>query len=222
MHVQNLRENDQETLKWCFEAQKKYFSESCCASPFLSCACVFTQEPYWALLKALFRYVTSWRQMALQSANAVVLIAVDKTVKRPGQGVEGAHVSVVPSTSLILTFLTRTKPIFFICLDMFPHKVHFTGGDLYLGMISNDVFTPRNVLLLSAHYYHSGNFWPSFGLSTTRMTTNAERYICVFNQFMSIQECMSIWTPNGSCRIGLLPTLRTVSLSGSNQSSRTE
>ena len=29
-----------------------------------------------------------------------------------------------------------------------------------------------------------------------------------------------MWTPNGSCRMGLLPTLRTVPFSGSDQSSR--
>ena len=41
---------------------------------------------------------------------------------------------------------SRTKPIF-ICLDMFPHKVHFTGGDLHLSMFSNGPCTRRNVLL---------------------------------------------------------------------------
>ena len=40
-----------------------------------------------------------------------------------------------------------TDEAHFYFLDMFPHKVHFTGGDLHLSMFSNGPFTRRNVLL---------------------------------------------------------------------------
>ena len=67
---------------------------------------------------------------------------------------------------------------------MFPHKVHFTGGDLHLSMFSNGPFTRRNVLL-GAALSTQGIIGPIWFVDDENETTtiNAERYMGVLKQF---------------------------------------